>query len=172
MGLRETFRARGLPHVTVPIRAVPSQQIAAAEAELRAAAIALSEADSRHAVTTAMRARVEAAEAALDACFTVLVVRAIPPADMEALIAEHPSTDADDAVPFSRKTFVPALLARCVFDSTDAEKPAMSEAEWIDEVSAGSSSLGEVGALFTACWQINDRTPDARIPKGSTPTTS
>lgn len=171
MGLRETLRARGLPYVTVPIRAVSSTQIAAAEAELHAAAVSLSEAEARRNVTTAMRARVEHAQEAVDACYTLLTVRAIPPADMEALLAEHPAAD-DRGMPFNRATFVPALLARCVFDDQDAEKPAMTESDWIAEISSGSSSLGEIGALFTACWQVNDRTPDNRIPKGSTPTPS
>jgi hypothetical protein len=175
MGLRDTLRSRGLPHVTVPIRAVPSAQVAAAEAELAAATTALSEAEARKAVSTALRQRVDAAQAAVDDCYQLLTVRALPPSEMESLLAEHPATDeqrTQGAVPFNRTTFVPALLARCVFDDPDSPEPALTEQEWVEELAKGSSSLGEVGALFAACWQVNDRTPDQRIPKGSTPTSS
>jgi hypothetical protein len=174
MGLRDTLRARGLPHVTVPIRAVSSAQVAAAEAELAAAEAALADAELRRAMSTAHRQRVDAAQAELDDCHTLLTVRALPPAEMEALLAEHPAGDEtrDRGIPFDRTTFIPALLARCVFDDPDATEPALAEDEWIEEVAKGSSSLGEIGALFTACWQVNDRTPDRRIPKGSTPTSS
>jgi len=172
MGLRDTFAARGLPHLTVPIRAVPSTELAAAEAELAAAAADLVAAEQRGAVSTAHRRRVTAARAAVDDCYTWLTVRALPPAEMEALLAEHPAADDPAGLPFHRATFVPALLARCVFDDPDTAAPALTEDEWVTEVAKGSSSLGEVGGLFAACWEVNDRTPDRRIPKGSTTTRS
>lgn len=174
MSLRDTLRARGLPHVTVHIRAVPSAQLAAAEAELAAAAAALADAEARRTVSTALRRRVEAAQAAVDNCYTILTVRALPPAEMETLLSEHPATDQqhDQGVPFNRASFVPALLARCVFDDPDATEPALTEQEWAEEFAKGSGSLGEIGALFSACWQVNDRTPDPYIPKGSTRTIS
>lgn len=170
MPLRDTLRARGLPHVTVPIRAVPSAELAAAQAELAEASAALADAEARRAASTTLRRRVEAAQAAVDACYTTLTVRALPPAEMESLLAEHPAADAerDRGVPFDRSTFVPALLARCVFDEPDSTEPALTEQEWVEEFAKGSGSLGEIGSLFTACWEVNDRTPDARIPKGLT----
>jgi hypothetical protein len=171
MGLRDTFQKRGLPHDVIPIRAVPSAQLDAAEAELAAAVAALADAETRRAVSTAHRRRVDAAQDAVDDCYVLLTVRALPPAEMEGLIAEHPAGDGERAI-FNRATFAPALLARCVFDDPDATEPAMTEPEWVDEISKGSSSLGEVSELFAACWQVNDRTPDRHIPKGSTPTTS
>lgn len=175
MSLRDTLRARGLPHITVPIRAVPSAEVAEAEAELAAATAALADAEARRTVSTALRHRVDAAASAVDACYTELTVRALPAAEMEALIAEHPADtehQRGQGIPFDRVTFVPALLSRCVFDSPDATEPALTEQEWTDEFAKGSGSLGEIGALFTACWQVNDRTPDPRLPKGSTPTSS
>lgn len=172
VGLRDTLRARGLPHVTVPIRAVSSAQLAAAEIELASASAAFADAEARRTLSTALRRRVEAAQAAIDDCYTPLIVRALPPAEMEALLAEHPAADEQHGVPFHRATFVPALLARCVFDDPEATEPAMTEPEWAEEFAKGSGSLGELGALFSACWQVNDRSPDPRLPKGSTPTIS
>jgi hypothetical protein len=172
MGLRDTFRKRGLPHDTIPIRAVSSAQLDAAEAELAAAITALADAEQKRAVSTAHKQRVDTAQDAVDDCYTLLTVRALPPEEMENLIAEHPAAEEDTQAIFNRTTFVPALLARCVFEDADDTEPAMTEPEWVAEVSKGSSSLGEVSALFAACWQVNDRTPDRHIPKGSTPTGS
>jgi hypothetical protein len=118
-----------------------------------------------------MRERVATAEAALDECYVLLTVRALPPSEMEALLSEHPATDGK-GLPFNQNSFMPALLARCVFDDEDSAEPAMTAIEWAEEIAKGSSSMGEVGALFQACWQVNDRSPDARIPKGSTRTSS
>jgi hypothetical protein len=171
VGLRDTFQKRGLPHDVIPIRAVSSAILDTAEAELAAAVTALADAETRRAVSTAHRRRVDTAQAAVDDCYTLLTVRALPPAEMEALLAEHPAEDTERAI-FNRATFIPALLARCVFDDPDTVEPAMTESEWADEISKGSSSLGEVSALFAACWQVNDRTPDRHIPKGSTSTGS
>jgi len=167
MGLRDTLRTRGLPHCTVPIRAVSSTAVADAEAALADAEAALADA-----VSTAHRQRVAEAQAAVDDCYTWLTVRALPPAEMEALLAEHPADKDTRTVPFHQATFVPALLARCVFDDPDTTQPAMTEDEWAAESTKGSSSLGEISTLFAACWEVNDRTPDRRIPKGSTTTRS
>lgn len=176
MGLRETLKQRGLPLTTFPFRAVPSDELAAAEAALDEATRDLRRAETTKAVTTALRRRVDDAAEQVQACFQVLTVRAMPPADLEALIAAHPATDAQrdkdpDAV-WNRDTFVPALLAACVFDDPAGDEPALTEAEWAIAVTKGASSLGEVAALFNACWQVNDRAPDVRLPKGSTPTRS
>lgn len=174
MGLRDALRGRGLPHITVPIRAVPSAQIAAAEAELAEASAAVAEAEARQRVTTALRQRLAAAEQTLDDCYVLLTIRALPPAELEALLAEHPAgeDEREQGLPFARKTFAPALMARCVFDDAEAPEPALTAEEWADELAKGSSSMGEISAIFGACWQVNDRSPDARIPKGLTPTTS
>jgi hypothetical protein len=176
MGLRDELRGRGLPQATFSIRRVPSEELAAAEAELDAAIGELRDAEAARRVSSALRQQVEDAAARLDACFRELTIRALPPADLEALVNAHPATEAQrDKVPdaaWNRDTFAPALLAVCVFDEPGATEPALTESEWVQETTKGSMSLGEIGALFEACWRVNDRSPDVRLPKGSTPTRS
>jgi hypothetical protein len=173
MGLREILPSRGLPETTYPIRAVTSAVLADAEAELSAARTALAVAEGAKRVSTAHRDRVSAAEDAVAACYHVLTVRALPPAEYEALVAEHaPGDDADGKrrMAFNQATLMPALLAVCVFDGPDEAEPALSEGEWREQIAKGSGSAGETGALFATVWAINDRSPDVNIPKGSTQT--
>lgn len=172
MALRETLATRGLPVAEYPLRAVPSRQLADAEDALTRARFELAQAEAAKTVSTGHRTRVERAEADYRACFEWLTLRALPPAEMEALIAEHPPEDVDTArgEPFHRATLIPALLAVCVYDDTDATEPALTVAEWAEQVAKGSGSAGEIAGLFQAVWQLNDRTPDANIPKGLPPT--
>lgn len=152
------------------LRAVPSIEVHAAERELDAVTRELRAAEASRGVTTTLRRRIEAAEARVRDCYTQLTLRALPPAELEALLAEHKATDADrDRDPgavWNRDTFVPALLAVAVYDDPDATAPALTVDQWAMEITKGSASLGEVAALFDACWAVNDRTPDADIPKG------
>lgn len=118
--------------------------------------------------------RVERARAALDPFYARLVVRALPPDDMDALVAEHPPTDEDKAkakerggdAAWSPATFGPALLAACVSTEDDPDKPAMSADEWSEITSSGPVSSGELRYLLTTALDINDRTPDPTLGKG------
>jgi hypothetical protein len=172
MGLRETLASRGLPVAEYPMRAVPSRELAEAEAELSLARADLATAERSRTVSTAQRRRVEEAEAAHRACFSWLTLRALPPAEMEALVGQHAPNAEDETrkLPFHQATLLPALLAMCVYDGPDEPEPALTEAEWAAQVAKGSGSLGEIGGLFAAVWQVNDRTPDGSIPKGLTRT--
>ncbi len=174
MGLRETLATRGLPVAEHPLRAVPSKVLAVAEDELSRARLDLATAEAARTVSTAQRRSVEDAEVAYRECFTWLTLRALHPAEMEELVAKHPPDDVDAArrEPFHRATFMPALLAACVYDGPDEPEPALSEAEWAEQIPKGSGSAGEVGALFSAVWLVNDRTPDVSVPKGSALTRS
>lgn len=174
MGLREVFQTRGLPQATYPLRAVSSQELDDAEQRLSAARAALAQAEAERKVSTALRQAVDDAIGTVRGCYQHLTVRALPPAEMEAVVGEHPPTDEqrEHGDPFNRLTLVPVLLGRCVFDTPDATEPALSEDEWAQQVAKGSTSLGEVAGLFNAVWQINDRTPDVSVPKGSSSTRS
>lgn len=174
MGLRETLATRGLPVAEYPLRAVPSRQLADAEERLTRARFELATAEAARTVSTGHRTRVEQAEAAYRACFSWLTLRALPPAEMETLVAEHPPQDEDSArgEPFHRASLMPALLAACVYDDPDATEPALTVAEWGEQVAKGSGSAGEIAGLFQAVWHLNDRTPDVNIPKGLPPTLS
>jgi hypothetical protein len=172
MGLRETLAERGLPQAEFPLRRVPSLELTAAENELRDASAALAAAEASRTVSTAHRTRVDEAADRLRACYTFLVIKAIPPKEMEELIAAHKAPDDKPNDLFDQHTFMPELLARCVYDAPDAAEPALSADEWTLEIQKGSSSAGEIGALFQATWNVNDRAPDSAIPKGSTRTAS
>ena len=167
MALLDTLRSRGLPQATYLLRAVPSLELRAAQRAAEQAQAQLREAEANRTVTTERRRAAREATDRLHACFTALTIRAMLPDELEALIGEHKPTDDDrDGAIFHHKTFMPALLGQCVFESPDAPEPAMTADQWNVEISKGSMSLGEVGHLFAACWEINDRSPDPDLPKG------
>jgi hypothetical protein len=114
--------------------------------------------------------------------WVTLALRAIPPKLGEDLIDAHPPTarerEADPLAQWSRASYVPALLAACSVD------PDLDEAFWWmlwaneradgepDDVDGTRIATGEVWAMFTTCQQLNDRSPEVRTGKGSTPTAS
>lgn len=150
MSLRDRLRARSRPTATFDLRV---EDDTAARAELAAAVAEGGDPE-----------RVDAAQDAVDACYETLQLTALPPADMEALIAAHPATDGSGGQ-WDPATFVPALLASCV----DSD---VTEDEWGEYVSKGPMSVGEVRDLFDKAIAVNYRGPDPRVPKGSTPTRS
>lgn len=106
--------------------------------------------------------RVAAAQAEIDACYETLTITALPPVEMEALLAAHPATDAQrgkDKTVFNPDTFVAALLAACI----DSD---VTEADWQEYTTKGSMSTGETNALFAAAWEINYRDPSTSLKKG------
>lgn len=172
MSLRDIFAERGLPEATFPLRRVSSQVLVEAEEELRSASAALLVAEADRTVSTAHRTRVDDAVNRVRDCYTFLTVRALPPAEMEDLIAQHPAPEGKPGELFDRKTLMPILLERCVFDSPESQEFALSAEEWEQQITKGSGSAGEIGALFHAVWNVNDRAPDVNLPKGSTRTNS
>lgn len=144
MGLKDRLASRQRPSTTYRLRI---DDDAAARSELAAA----HDADS-----------IAAAQAVVDACYETLTITALPPVEMEALLAAHPATDeqrAKDKTVFNQDTFVPALLAACI----DSD---VTEADWADYVSKGAMTTGEVNALFAAAWEINYRDPSPSLPFG------
>lgn len=149
MGLRDRLARGARPQVTHPLRV---EDDTAARAELAAATASGDE------------ERITLAREAVAACYEDVVIVALPPADMEALIGQHPPTQEQRSRNgiFNPATFVPALLAACV-------ESDVTEDDWREYTStAGPMTAGEVTALFNAAWDLNYRIPDPDLGKGLT----
>jgi hypothetical protein len=145
MGLKDRLADRPRPSTTYSLR-IDDDEIP--RAELIAARAAGDE------------SRIVAAQEAVEACYEQVTITALPPADMEALLAEHPAPEnANVQKIFNPATFVPALLAACM----DSD---VTEEDWAVYVTTGAMTIGEVGALFDAVWSLNYRAPDPSVPKG------
>lgn len=175
MGLKDRFAARRLPRVTVPLRMDFSPESDTALREFTTAEAALSDAKLRNVPDlTGLERRVERARAALAPFYERLVVRALTPDEMDALVAEHPPTEEQKAKAKERggeaswnpTTFAPALLGACVSTEDDPDKPAMSVEDWAGIVSSGPVSGGEIRYLISTALDINDRSPDPDLGKG------
>lgn len=168
MSFRDRLRERGRPQVTHPILIATRDQLAAAEQQLVDAAAGLTAAQSGgdlHVVEHYQQA-VTAARAVVAACYEHPTITALPPADMEAMIGEHPPTaaQAEDGATWNPVTFAPALLAACV--SFGPDEPGWSAQEWAEETRHGTLSLGELNSLFQAALDVNSRSPDPLTGKG------
>jgi hypothetical protein len=157
MSLRERLRDRQLPETIVWLRVDFGPGSQAAEEALASARQELNLARIRGGDDLeARQAAVDEAQARMDEFCEKLVLRALPPADVEALIAAHPAKDGDD--PWA-ESFKPALIAACVEGDE-------TEEEWAEFLSTGQVTTGEARSLFAACMQVNDRTSDLRVGKG------
>ena len=152
MALRERLANRKRPTATFALRIED-------DTAARVALVAAQDSKDPEAIT--------AAQAAVDACYEVLHLTALSPADWEELVAQHPPTEQQKKADkwCNMDTFVPALLAACVAGEE-------SEDEWADYLTKGSLTFGEAAALTTAVFQLNQRIPDSWYPKGSTMTRS
>jgi hypothetical protein len=110
-------------------------------------------------------AAVQAAQEAVDGCYVTVVLRALRPADYEALQAAHPPT-AEQAMKdppeiWNPDTFRPALLAACAAGD-------MTEADWANFLEEHTSQ-GERQGLYVAALAVNERVRAADplvLPKG------
>jgi hypothetical protein len=144
MGLKDRLAGRQRPAATHALRI---EDDTVARVELVAARAAEDE------------SRVVAAQEAIEACYEQVTITALPPADMEALLAEHPPPEGSKGQKiFNPATFVPALLAACV-------ESDVAEEDWAVYVTTGAMTIGEVSALFDAVWSLNYRAPDPSVPK-------
>lgn len=172
MGLRERLRERGLPQTTHPLLVAQLSVLAAAQAELEEAVRALAlarTAPQGHLLVERYEAERDTARTRVEGCYEDVRVRALPPADLEVLIGEHPPTPEQEAKghAWNPDSFVPALLAACV-----ESDEVWTEADWAEMTSKGVLALGEVNALFEAAQVVNGRSPDLRLGKGWSPTRS
>jgi hypothetical protein len=166
MGLGDRLRARTPPTETVRLPHDPAQY-AHAERDLEAARWALEDARARgYTDLSALRERVDTAAAQLEACdCEVVTLRALSPAEWEALVDLHPATEGQDkaGAMWHTATFRPALLAACVV-AAEGEEP-LSEADWDVLVKDGSLAPGELNTLFNAAVNINLRVPPSAVGK-------
>lgn len=167
MSLRDRLRGRQLPQASVGIRLDWSEESYAVLREADAAEQRLQNTKINDPQRDAIREEAAEARAKADSFFETVTVRALPAAEFEELLNAHQPTaeQSKDGFAFNRDTFFPALLARCVEGTETAE-------EWIEMISSGELIMGEVGTLFTVAMELNDRSPNVTLGKGSTTTHS
>jgi len=167
MGLGDRLRTRKPLTETVRLPLDPTQY-GQAERELETATLALEDARSRG-VTDLSRLQEDAAAARvqLDACECELVtLRALPPADWEALVGLHPATEEQRArgATWNTATFRAALLAASTVPG-EGEAP-LTEADWEVLAKDGSLTLGELNTLFNTAVDLNTRAPARAVGNG------
>lgn len=170
MGLRDRLRDRQLPQATVGIRIDWSQNSYELHRRLQVAESLLSEATVAGAASVpALTEQVENLRTQVGECYENLTVKALPAADLEALVGAHPPTEEQLAetpgITFNRDTFFPALLAACVDDGEDEEG-------WRDLMESGDLANSEIDTLIATAMTLNDRSPSVILGKGSTTTPS
>lgn len=162
VSIRERLFARPRPTQTIAVRVDDTSE---ADAELLAARTELRQAQlrDREAEAAAAQQRVEQAQARVAEGFVEFTLTALPPADLEALLATHPPTPEqkrnDPDGNYNPETFPAAVLAACV----DSD---MSEDDWREFLRSGPVGQGEASALWRAAMQVNDRSPDVRVGNG------
>lgn len=142
MGLKDRLATRRRPTASYALRIEDDNT---ARAELAAARAAGDE------------SRVVAAQGAVEACYEQVTLTALPPVELEALIAAHPAPAGMKKI-FNPVTFIPALLAV----SVDSD---VTEADWAEYYVSGAMTNGEFSDLFEAVWRLNYRIPDPSVPK-------
>lgn len=96
-------------------------------------------------------------------------VRALPPSDWEALVAQHPAAkDATHGWDFDPPTFWPALLEA----STTADGEHLSAVEWAELFAGGHVNMAEKNTLINTALTLNTRTLGVQVGKGSAQTPS
>jgi hypothetical protein len=185
---RDRLLRRPRPSIGYPILIVDQATLIAARAELaeaQAAARQLVVAGKPAAARRRAEKRVADAQAAVDACYEVITLTALPTSGevtAEKLAAAHPPTDEQMAnarkareeaarlgeppppwPPWNDDTFRPALLAASCNNG-------MTEDDWRQFLAEHVSS-GEAHGIWMACLAVNqkERVADPLvIPKGST----
>lgn len=163
-GIRDKLRSKQRRSVTVALAVADTGEaetaLARAHADHRLASLGHGS-DGHEEEVTRAREAVAAAQRAEADCYEHVTVTALPADEFEALVDAHPTRDGDaGGVPWHTATFRPALLAACV----DAD---MTEQDWAAYF-AESGSVGDQVGLYNAVLEVNTRTPEPSIPKGST----
>lgn len=172
-GLRERLRARALPSESVRFPA-DSQAWAAAHERLEEASAALQDALRRGPAPSGLQQQYDDAKAAVDGlAVTEFVVRALSPADWEALVGQHPP--ADEKADWNAATFYPAMLAETVTMCTKDGPESASPEEWIEMFRSGDGlTLGEKNTLINTALRLNTTASlvSPSVGKGSAQTRS
>jgi len=156
--LRDRLTSRKRPSLTVPLADADltglSREVALAEEAWRTAHLEQGNQRSKHVADA--RRDLDAAIAALDACYIKVTVTALPPEHFEKLIEEHPAREDEDEA-WNVDTFPRALFFACADDELTAEEWAV----FLDE----RCSQAERDTLLLAAQHVNVRAPSAAIPK-------
>lgn len=174
MNLRDKLLARERPTTTVPLRVADDTD---ARRDLEDAERALEEAEhgatsrTGQAVRKARQAR-DTAQQAVDDCYASITVRAMPPADFEALVAAHPPVEpaeGDEPVPDEdRDAWNPDTFPRPCFLASVVLEDGMTVEDWETFLDQNVSDAERV-MLYNAAQLINVRTVDQiQVPKGWT----
>jgi hypothetical protein len=106
-----------------------------------------------------LRDRLDAAQAALDACYELIVCTGLPEVEYEALLGAHPPREGnDDDETWNSDTFPRACFLACA-------PPDGGVAEW-EEFLATQTNEAERIILYNAAIKANVRAPDPSVPKG------
>jgi hypothetical protein len=113
--------------------------------------------DTTPEATAAAKQAVADAQAAVDACYEPITMRALPPEVFEELAAQHPPRKDKE------ERWNDATFPRAVFlASVEGE---MTEEEWVAFLDT-QCSQGERTVLGIAALGVNARWPSGDIPKG------
>lgn len=156
MGLRDRLRSRQRPHAVYRLRVDDTTE---AERELREARETHRRAIKNDIDPAAAQERIDLAEEALNGCHEEIVFRAIPPSDLEALIAAHPPAEDDKDSAWNPETFPLALF------TASAEAEEMGEDDW-RQLLEHDVSHGEKLEMMLLAQSVNVRAPSSHIPKG------
>jgi hypothetical protein len=114
---------------------------------------------------TAARKAEAAALAALAACAEPLTIRALLPADWEALVASHPPGEGVDTE-WDEVTFRAGAVAACVDGDMTAD-------DWAEFFGSPRCTVGERDTLWLLVLRLNLRAPElTQLPKDWPATTS
>lgn len=168
MSLKERLLARERPTATYPCRVAPVEETQDAEAALaaaRKAALAV-RVDDKTATRKAKKILAEA-EARRDACYERITLRALPPAEFEALGDTYPDAP-DDASDEVRRQHDEEYLHSVFLASVEGD---LTDEEWAEFVQQHLST-GERNDLYNLAIAVNGRVRalDPATPKGSTGT--
>lgn len=111
---------------------------------------------------TAAQTQLAASHQQLADCYHRVVLRNLPPAKFEALVAAHKPTKAqeDAGAMWNRTTLAPALLAACAVDSD------LTEEQWAEQFASGLWSMADRDGIFGAALAVNVSARDTTVPKG------
>lgn len=166
--LKERLLNRERPTATYPCRVAPVEETQSAETALAVARkTALSvKADDKPAARKAKK-MLDDAVARRDACYEPIKLRALPPADFEALGDTYPDAP-DDATDEVRRQRDEEYLHAVFLASVEGD---LTGPEWTEFVQQHLST-GERNDLFNLAIAVNGRVRalDPSTPKGSTGT--
>ncbi|MFE9642358.1 hypothetical protein ACFYOC_25380 [Nocardiopsis alba] len=168
MSLKERLLARERPTATYPCRVAPVEETQDAETALaaaRKAALAV-KADDKTAARKAKKL-LDDATARRNACYESIRLRALPPADFEALGDTYPEADEKDSEEVRRQRDE-EYLHGVFLASVEGD---LTEAEWTEFVQQHLST-GERNDLYNLAIAVNGRVRalDPSVPKGLTGT--